>query len=304
MFPFYLHERKQCSSERECRRVANRYARRLLKSAEFADYASTHSELAREISAYEWTDNNGELDVAACMANVEEPYRAHFFASPYSIFPFHQRFAGARSSEAMCVNLLYPLVVHNRLKMFCRLAGVPKRETRRLIMRDENMGFEWKSDCFPKSAVSERMYFDFFVRFATGSKVYVEVKYADDRFDRLHNRTEKANRMATYLRSLCEANEHLLADAIDEENLYADYQLLRYLVHLDEQSYLVFIYPQARSDLAEKLARVEQYVRPESLARVKIWTLEMLLTELAAEESLREHCERFWARYCDSVRQS
>src|SRR5438046_14767 len=56
--------------------------------------------------------------------NILPRYRDHFYASPHSKIKFHQFFHHLNSSQALCINLFYPLIVGHQLQLIARYVEI------------------------------------------------------------------------------------------------------------------------------------------------------------------------------------
>jgi hypothetical protein len=182
------------------------------------------------------------LPIAHRDTNVLERYRAQFWSSNYAKVKLHRFFHHLNSSQALCINLFYPLIAGNALGFFLQFLGIaPEVDLRAL--------FEKKSDI---EVAARRTSFDFCVQLAAASNIFVEVKYTEDGFGQAKNDDEhRAKFRKTYL-PLVEKSLFLVRGCQEEAFFLSHYQVLRNLVHISETDHVVLLFPSANTVIAEE----------------------------------------------------
>lgn len=178
--------------------------------------------------------------------NLIEFYKDSFLKSAFNIpAKRHMYFHHMNSSQAMCFNFFYPLYKEKKLNLVIDALGVTGEE-----INYESVDFEMEShiDSIDKHRPTN---FDFYFKTVNGKKFYFEIKYTENDFgkapkDKLDNRKfdlDHTNKFeAVYKKHLsnCPAinNEYKTMDMF-----LSHYQIMRNLIHIDDKSYVVFVYP-------------------------------------------------------------
>jgi hypothetical protein len=169
--------------------------------------------------------------------NIIEKYRAAFFDSDYSQqIKLHQYFHHMNSSQAMCINFFYPLIREKSLDALIN-----------------HLGFNGKIDYDPEfisfEKISEversvrRTNFDFYIKLNTGTILYFEIKYTESEFGKTSQDTEHSAKFYDNVETLLQ-NNPAIKEVYKSEAIFLDnYQVMRNLIHIDNTSYVVFIYP-------------------------------------------------------------
>src|SRR5450759_384591 len=122
--------------------------------------------------------------------NILPRYRDHFYASPHSKIKFHLFFHHLNSSQALCINLFYPLIAEHQLPLITSYLGIKTNS--------------YPAPKFEKISGIEngkrRTNFDFHLRYPEGDEIFFEVKYTERQFGKASNDTEHQEKFArTYL---------------------------------------------------------------------------------------------------------
>lgn len=203
--------------------------------------------------------------------NLLPEYREHFFASEYSNIKFHRFFHHLNSSQAMCINLFYPLIAEGVLDLVARFLGIESAPDLR--------------PCFEKESEMEqavrRTNFDFHLRCSTINDIFFEVKYAENGFGRVAADAEHKDKFRKTYRPLVDQSK-FLHEECQKESLFLDhYQILRNLVHLTSTSYAVLLFPSANSAVKqEALEAYDKFLTDDGRARVKVVFLEEMVSFL------------------------
>lgn len=224
--------------------------------------------------------------------NLLEKYRNHFFSSDYSQINYHQFFHHLNSSQALCINLFYPLIAENSLDLFIDYLGITSGSTVYSV-------FEKESEI---ENTTRRTSFDFYVQLDGTTNIFVEVKYTEDGFGKAkldeHHR-EKFR--ATYLPLLVEKSEFFTPQCQEEELFLNNYQLLRNLVHISNTDLVVLLSPSANTAvLKESRYAMEHFLTPKGRERLYIVYLDELVSFLETEgarKSFGSYYQEFRIKY-------
>lgn len=165
--------------------------------------------------------------------NILEPYCDRFFSSRYSAITLHRYFHHLNSSQALCINLFFPLLLENRTDLVVSILGGS-------LEPPVDAAFEAESQ---REFASRRTSFDLRLANALGHEVLVEVKYTEDGFGRAKNDEEHCAKFESTYRPFVERSPFLAAVCKDRKFFLQNYQIMRNLAHIDELSDVVFLFP-------------------------------------------------------------
>lgn len=227
--------------------------------------------------------------------NILESFRDQFWSSNHGKIKPHKYFHHLNSSQALCVNLFYPLIAQDRLDLFLQFLGI-------------DSGGRLDA-CFEKESDLERRAdrltsFDFWLGASDIRNIFVEVKYTEQGFGRAkHDEQHRAKFHETYL-PLLERSPFLVAECRDEAFFLDHYQILRNLVHLSDSDRVVLLFPSANTAVSEHAA----YARDKLLTdagreRLSIVYLEEFVTSLVEKcmgDPLEGYYQDFRRKYLPS----
>ena len=223
--------------------------------------------------------------------NIIASYRDKFWSSDHSKVKLHRYFHHLNSSQALCINLFYPLIAENALGIIMQYLGIASGNT----MQAQ---FEAESDI---EIAARRTSFDFFAKPNESTDVFVEVKYTEDGFGRAENDYEhQAKFQKTYL-PLVKGSRFLTEECQDQKFFLEHYQILRNLIHINESSYVVLLFPSANGVVAQEAAFArEKLLNDAGRPKLKIVFLEELVSFLEARViggSLEDYYRAFRTKY-------
>lgn len=172
--------------------------------------------------------------------NILEKYRLDFLKSGLiKEKEWHMYSHHLNSSQVMCINFFYPLIKEKKLDLILQILGIS----------DNAM-----ESCFEKESDLEKdnerkTNFDFYIETQRNKRIYFEIKYTENGFGKAVNDKKHISKyMRTYkdLLQNCKA----INDNYKNESIFFDnYQILRNLIHIDDNSYVVFIYPKTNKNI-------------------------------------------------------
>lgn len=169
--------------------------------------------------------------------NILESYRSSYIAyRSMKPITLHKYFHHLNSSQAMCINYFYPLLKEKRLDVILSLLGIPGKPV-------------YESACFEKESMIEgkntrNTNFDFYMETTEGKKVYFEIKYTEDDFAKNKMDVEHQVKYLRTYDNLVKESLAIAEDARNEAFFLQNYQVMRNLLHIDADSYVVFVYPE------------------------------------------------------------
>ncbi|AWH86473.1 hypothetical protein HYN59_15755 [Flavobacterium album] len=145
----------------------------------------------------------------------------------------HIYFHHLNSSQAMCLNFFFPLMEEQELDMILKFIGFEKEE------------IDYDKTCFEKTSDIEKgnyraTSFDFYIETKSGKKIFFEIKFTESKFGVAKFNDDHINKFnAVYKGNLGAIEEKYHQPA----TFCSNYQILRNLICISEDSYVVFLYP-------------------------------------------------------------
>jgi hypothetical protein len=156
----------------------------------------------------------------------------------------HKDFHHLNSSQAMCFNFFFPLYQERSLELVTDFLG----------LKDEKVNYE--SVCFEKDGL-EAQYgrvptsFDFYFETTSSKKIHFEIKYTEAEFKKAEINQSKFE--SVYSKHL----KHINTDFHNPQQFFNNYQILRNLIHIGDNSYVVFIYPADNDKISNEATKVK-----------------------------------------------
>jgi len=195
--------------------------------------------------------------------NILESFRNDFwdYAKPARI-SLHRDFSHLNSSQAACFNFFYPLLKQHKLDIITNMLGLSGE------IDYDTITFEKVSEL--EDTVSTRTRFDFYMQLKTGVKIFFEIKYSENGFgkatkDDAHMK-KFSNVYFPLIRNRDEFKETLTDLEMAKGYFLENYQILRNIVHIDKNSYVVFIYPEHNIKIGEEIKSIRKEAIKESWA--------------------------------------
>ena len=223
--------------------------------------------------------------------NILERYRELFYNSELSKISYHRFFHHLNSSQAMCINFFFPLIKEKKLELVLNAIGI----------KDDLINY--KTVCFEKESNFEKKgrptSFDFYFQTVKGKNIYFEIKYTEYAFgkakkDKSH--IEKYN--LEYSNKCSNINE----EYSNLESFLDNYQLMRNLIHVSENSFVVLLHPKENKRISKevKFAQLEVIKRKFQNHVVDLtWEklLGMIENGLTDSKCLKEQMIEFKEKY-------
>lgn len=224
--------------------------------------------------------------------NIIQNYRDSFYSSPISKIDFHKYYHHLNSSQALCINLFFPLFLEDKLSLILELLEIPKQPITEVY-------FEKESDL--ETGSGRKTNFDFYMCLADKTKIYFEIKYTEAEFGKAKNDNEHQAKYANTYQPLLKNNSFIKTEFNNVDKFLNSYQIMRNLCHISENSFVVFVYPIAN----EKINSQALYARNNILTdkgkrKFKILTLETALNDIFGQLDLiklQEHYKEFSSKY-------
>lgn len=196
------------------------------------------------------------------------------------------------------MNLFLPLIRAGKERWFLEFCDIDA------AAGDIRAEFEKESKHENSSPPNRKTSFDFYVQWGAGPQhVFVEVKYSKDGFGGAKNdRSHRDKYASVYKPMLDKACPYFRAEIKCEEFL-KDYQILRNLVHISENSHVIFLVPRANTKVVQAAdSAIEKYLSPAGQTRCRVVYLEGFLDDLLKKtrgmgDPLEVHFREFERRY-------
>ena len=191
----------------------------------------------------------------------------------------HRDFHHLNSSQALCFNLFFPLLIQDgRLAAMVaalRLSGAPT----------EGACFEFEPDSV------EGTNFDFMIPLATGSRIYFEVKYTEADFGSAQEDDKHLRKFEEVYHA--RTAERFEASFCTTSGFLANYQILRNLWHLDLSSgdTVVFLFPRANEALSRAEATIRSCLLEPYRSRAVIAYTEDVISALGGHPEMNSEAE-------------
>lgn len=177
--------------------------------------------------------------------NILEPYRSELidYISIKKI-NLHSNFHHLNSSQAMCLNFFFPLLHEHKLELITEYLG----------FKNEIVNYE--SVCFEKSGLEAEFRrrptkFDFYFETNSNKKIYFEIKYTEGYFGKSKINSTKFKTVYSTFLSPINTIFH------KEESFYGNFQILRNLIHIKDNSFVVFVFPEENKSVKKGVDKVK-----------------------------------------------
>ncbi len=219
--------------------------------------------------------------------NLLANYRDMFMKVEAGKINLHGGFHHLNSSQAMCINFFYPLIVEKKLDIILNYLGINDNEVNYATAK-----FEKKSHL---DGVKNRRptCFDFYFETMSEKKLFFEIKYSEAGFGKAKKDNEHIDKYdkvyAHNLDAIMPAHRNI-------DSFLGNYQIMRNIIHLGDNQYLIFLYPAGNKNIAKgaKLAK-DKFIRGDLVKNFYDVTWEELVSFALAQVS----CEKLIGQYLE-----
>lgn len=170
--------------------------------------------------------------------NLLKPYKADFLKSPsmkgINAIKLHMYFHHLNSSQAMCINFFYPLMVEKQLELVLNFLKFDDEE-----VNYDTVQFEKNSTIDSKGGRNPTN-FDFYLKTKSNKEFFFEIKYTEQGFGSVKNDDDHISKYDSVYKDNFEA---ITPDYQQMNIFFKHYQIIRNLIHLGKDKYVVFLYP-------------------------------------------------------------
>lgn len=230
--------------------------------------------------------------------NLLESFRNQFLKSEYrKDISFHRLFHHLNSSQAMCINFFYPLIKENALETILDILRIKGD-----INYDScNISFEKESEI--EECVARKTNFDFYMKLNSGIKLYFEIKYTETSFGKAKHDPGHKNKFYSTYYELLHNNPAIKGSYKSEDFFLNNYQLMRNLVHIGKDSYVIFIYPKENKSISNYVLSKKEIIESgwENHFILCTWEslVEQLLNCLHSNSLIDYYLNEFKYKYLD-----
>ena len=183
--------------------------------------------------------------------NILSGIRAGFLNSNYKNIKPHVYFNHLNSSQAMCINFFYPLIKNNLLDHV--LSRIKINEP----INHSEVKFEKDSNI---ENTGRKTNFDFYIKTKNNTNIYFEIKYTERSFGSAKNDIPHTRKFhADYLPKL-NLVSHINKDYHSKDKFFKNYQIMRNILNIDVNSYVVIIYLKENEKLRIKCEEVKNEI--------------------------------------------
>lgn len=164
----------------------------------------------------------------------------------------HYAFHHLNSSQAMCINFFYPLMKEKCLDIILTILGIDGE-----VNYDEVI-FEKEATLYIGRGKSTN--FDYFISTKEGKKIYFEVKYTENKFGQAKDNDQYQRIFKDIYGPILASHKAITSKYKKREIFLENYQILRNLIHIDEDSFVVFIYPKENMGIREGAQKAQNEI--------------------------------------------
>ena len=156
----------------------------------------------------------------------------------------HSDFHHLNSSQAMCFNFFFPLYQERTLELITDFLGLANETVNYDTVCFEKDGLEAKFGRRPTS-------FDFFFETTSDKRFHFEIKYTEGKFGKAKINSDKFDTVYSKFLQPLNSSFH------NSQPFFDNYQILRNLIHINNSSFVIFVYPQDNSGVSNGANRVK-----------------------------------------------
>jgi hypothetical protein len=200
----------------------------------------------------------------------------------------HSDFHHLNSSQALCFNLFYPLLLKNEL--FSVLSKCREEIKQNEIINE--YVFEYIDDD------KEETNFDLFVKTKNDIRYYFEIKYTENEFGKTKNDEKHIQKY----NDIYKERLKIFDIEVTMETFFNNYQIFRNLIY-NKNGYNIFVFSSSRSDLESKVNKIKtDYCNEDQKNRIIILYIEDIVETIlkCGNQNLIKHYELFKEKYLPS----
>jgi len=208
--------------------------------------------------------------------NIIQKYRHRFWNSSYALEETDGDFCHLDSAQALCINFFYPLIDAGHLEDFIQIIGMGNREIK-------------YSNCFRRGEHFE-------LDLDTGDgHLFFNVKYTGKSYGSLKDTEENRKAYQEIYKPMLEKSDAIRDVYKEKKIFFKHYEIIRSLLRIEGEDSAVFMLPYENEMLKSYIHIIEDILRPNYLANLKIVYWEDIFTALP--ESMISMYSEFILKY-------
>lgn len=205
----------------------------------------------------------------------------------------HMYFSHLNSSQAMCFNYFFPLWRLRKLDQLFQIFNIPA-----FNIDYENCSFEKESSV--EYGDYRKTCFDYYI--AGGEKVpvniFIEVKYTENGFGTAKADSDHTDKFQKVYYPYIMQKQNVFSHAISQEEFFENYQILRNLINIDDNSYVVILCPKGNAPVVRQAQNAYDFLKKDYKKYFKIIFWEDLISQTKTDTLLlKEQLELFRRKY-------
>jgi len=180
--------------------------------------------------------------------NILSEIREDFLCSKYRNIKPHRYFHHLNSSQAMCINFFYPLIKNQLLENILSFLNIDD------TVDYDNVEFEKYSKI---EKTGRKTNFDFYIKTKKGINLFFEIKYTERKFGSAKNDEHHRNKFKSDYMPALKKSTHISEPYHDEKLFFENYQVLRNILNIDKNSYVIFLYLKDNEKLKDKCNEIK-----------------------------------------------
>lgn len=165
----------------------------------------------------------------------------------------HMYFHHMNSSQAMCINFFYPLYKEGCLELITESLGFKDERIKSTSVRFEEPS---KIDSIKGFRPTN---FDFYFETETGKKFFFEIKYTENEFGKAKDDCDH-NKKFKNVYSTGNIFNPIQDEYREKELFFKNYQIIRNLIHVAADSFVVFLYPEGNSKIKQQALNAKNQI--------------------------------------------
>jgi len=222
-------------------------------------------------------------------ANLLIPYSSKLeFPKDLAKIKLQPNFHHLNSSQAMCINFFYPLILKNKLDLILTILGIGGNVEYNRVEFEKESAIEKNNE--------RKTNFDFYLKTEEGTQIFFEIKYTEEGFGKAKNDEAHRDKYNRIYKDALKKSTWIKDSFKTMLNFFDHYQVMRNLLAIDNKSYVVFIYPKD-NDVVNKAAEEAKTSIVTQAGRKHLITInwETLVEKLLQTKALDEGLERYYA---------
>ncbi|WP_055448542.1 PGN_0703 family putative restriction endonuclease [Lacinutrix mariniflava] len=198
--------------------------------------------------------------------NIISFYQKQFIESRFSVVKRHMCFHHMNSSQAMCFNFFYPLYKENCLETITEYLGFKDEKViEKTVLFEKLSTIDSKKGHRPTN-------FDFYFETESGKKFFFEIKYTEYEFGKAADDKGHNNKFENVYNTNNIFNP-IHASYREKQLFFKNYQIIRNLIHVASDSYVVFVYPKDNIRIKKQAVLAKSEIIKETFQK-NLFTIE------------------------------